>query len=186
MGEPLAWAEMRAVSAVLLERFIAVDVEIASRLPGSVCAVGAVRIEGGRETGCFKSLVRVAGPIRFGGIHGLAAAELAGAPEWADVWHRFLLFAGDIHDFIAYRAEFDRGAILAMCAAHQVRVPKLRFICAARLVETRFAGRHDLAEALRLLGLPFPGRHHDPLADARAAAALVLACAGPSQSGGAH
>jgi DNA polymerase III epsilon subunit-like protein len=96
-----------------------------------------------------------------------------------------LQFSGDIREFVAYRAEFDRGVILAMCARHDVRVPTLGFTCAAKMVETRFAGNRDLAEAMKLLGLPFPGRHHDPLADARAAGAIAIACAVPRALGGA-
>jgi DNA polymerase-3 subunit epsilon len=147
-------------------------------LPTSVCAIGAARFEQGRETGAFRSLVRIIGPIRFGRIHGLEARELAGAPEWPVVWKRFLEFAGDIRHLVAYRAEFDRGAILAMCGSHGIRLPALRFLCAARMVEARVPGAHDLAEAVRLFGLSFPGRHHDPLADARAAGAIVIACGG--------
>jgi len=169
----------------MLDRFIAIDVETASRSPTSVCAVGAVRFELGRETGSFKSLVHVDGPVRFGRIHGLEARDLAGAPEWPAVWHELLQFTGDIREFIAYRAEFDRGAILAMCASHNVRVPALHFTCAAKMIETRFPGNRDLAEALKLLGLPFPGRHHDPLADARAAAAIAIACMVPRAPSGA-
>lgn len=142
----------------------------------SVCAVGAARFESGQETGAFKSLVCVNGPVRFGRIHGIEAADLAGAPAWPAVWHALLELVGDVREFAAYRAAFDRGAILAMCASHSVRVPPLHFTCAAQIVESRFARKLDLQEALRLLGLPFPGRPHDPLADARAAAAVAIAC----------
>lgn len=169
----------------MFDRFIAIDVETASRSPRSVCAVGAVRFELGCETGWFKSLVQVDGPVRFGRIHGLDPRDLAGAPDWATVWRRLLQFIGDIREFVAYRAEFDRGAILAMCAGHDVRVPALRFTCAAKMIAARFAGNRDLPEALRLLGLPFPGRHHDPLADARAAAAIAIACTVPRARSGA-
>jgi hypothetical protein len=37
---------------------------------------------------------------------------------------------------------------------------------------------------LQLLGVPFPGRHHDPLADARAAAAVAIACSQPPARAG--
>jgi DNA polymerase III epsilon subunit-like protein len=129
--------------------------------------------------------VHVDGPVRFGRIHGIEAGHLAGAPHWPAVWHRLLEFTGNVREFVAYRAEFDRGAILAMCASHNVRVPALHFTCAAKMIETRFAGNRDLTEALKLLGLPFPGRHHDPLADARAAAAIAIACTVPRAPRGA-
>ena len=85
---------------------------------------------------------------------------------------------------MAYRAEFDRGALLAMCARHDVRVPALRFTCAAEMVERHFAQRLELREALQQLGLAFPGRPHDPLADARAAALIVARLqSGPAARG---
>jgi DNA polymerase-3 subunit epsilon len=160
----------------LPDRFIAIDVETASRARASVCAVGAARFERGVETASFRSLVQTRGPVRFGSIHGLAAADLAGAPEWGTVWHRLVKWSAGIREFVAYRAEFDRGAILAMCAKHNVKLPPLRFTCAAELIQARFPGERSLREALEALGLPYPGRPHDPLADARAAAAIVLVC----------
>jgi inhibitor of KinA sporulation pathway (predicted exonuclease) len=49
------------------------------------------------------------------------------------------------------------------------------------MIEARCGRRLDLRAALDVLGLPFPGRPHDPLGDARAAAAIALACApGPA------
>jgi DNA polymerase-3 subunit epsilon len=159
-----------------LDRFVAIDVETASKSAASICAIGAALFEAGRETGAFKSLVHATGPVRFGRIHGLDVADLAVAPRWPDVWRSFVEFVGGVQDFVAYRATFDRGAILAMCAHHGVRVPPMRFTCAAQAVETAVGKKLDLAEAMRVLELPFPGRHHDPLADARAAAAVVLAC----------
>jgi hypothetical protein len=64
--------------------------------------------------------------------------------------------------------------MMTMCARHAVRMPRVRFFCAAAMYQSRFAQSVPLSAALRHLGLPFPGRPHDPLADARAAAALVL------------
>jgi hypothetical protein len=49
-----------------------------------------------------------------------------------------------------------------------------------------FRARHhrrlNLQDSLDFLSLPFPGQPHDPLADARAAALIALACGPPSWS----
>jgi len=165
--------------------FVAVDVEIASRSPITVCAIGAARFESGKETGAFQSHVRVDCRVRFGGIHGLTRADLAKAPPWRTVWGDFLQFVGHVRPFVAFNAAFDRGALLAMCATHALRPPPMPFVCAAAMAEARFGRRLDLVATLRELGLAFPGRHHEPLADARAAAAVYLACLSvPSGSGG--
>jgi DNA polymerase III epsilon subunit-like protein len=79
-----------------------------------------------------------------------------------------------IETVVAYRAAFDRAAVMTMCARHGVRMPRVRFVCAAAMYQDRFGRSVPLSAALRHLGLLFPGRSHDPLADARAAAALAL------------
>ena len=164
------------VSATLMDSFIAVDVEIASRSPIHVCAIGAVRIIDGSEQEALRSLVSAPGRVHYSEIHGLAAADLVGAPAWPVVWDRLLNLLHDVRTVVAFRAAFDRGAILAMCGRHALRVPPLRFACAAEMAAMRCSRHLNLVETMLALGLPFPGRPHDPLADARAAAAIAIAC----------
>jgi DNA polymerase-3 subunit epsilon len=159
-----------------MNRFVAIDVEIASRTPVHICAIGVVRIDGGQETASLQSHVRTKGPIRFTRIHGLRAADLRDAPEWPAVWANVLPLLAGIDVVVAYHAEFDRGAVLSNCARHGIRLPRLRFVCAAELAERRLGRRLDLESSMAALGLVFPGRPHDPLSDARAAAAITLAC----------
>ena len=162
-----------------MNRFVAFDVEIASRSPIRVCAVGAVRIQHAAETATFHSLVAVPGRVHYSDIHGLTATDLHGAPEWPDVWARLLELLHGVDTLVSFRATFDRSALLTMCGRYNQRLPRLRFLCAAELAYTRLGRRLTLAESIHALGLPFPGRPHDPLADARAAAAIVLACSRP-------
>ena len=159
-----------------MDRFVALDVEIASRSPLRICAIGVARMEGGRETETYRSLIRVEGSVNFSRIHGLTAADLKGAPSWPAAWREVLNVLGDIRTVVAFKASFDRGAILSMAARHGLRLPRLQFLCAAAMMETRYGRRFDLSASLDYLGLPFPGHPHDPLADARAAALIALAC----------
>jgi DNA polymerase-3 subunit epsilon len=159
-----------------MDRFVALDVEIASRSPIRICAIGAVRFELGRETRCYYSLVGVDGHVRFTHIHGLTAADLGSAPLWSEAWQGVLGILGDIDTIVAFRASFDRGAILAMSGRYGVRLPRLKFVCAAEMMKVRYGQQRDLSGSLQFLGLPFPGRPHDALADARAAAAIAVAC----------
>jgi DNA polymerase-3 subunit epsilon len=160
-----------------MDRFVAVDVEVASRLPIRICAIGAARFESGQETMSYSSLVAVdSDRVRFTHIHGLTAADLSGAPSWPQVWRNMLPVLHDIRTIVAFRATFDRGAILAMSGRYGVRLPQVQFVCAAEMMEVRYGRRLSLKESLEVLGIPFPGRPHDPLADARAAAAIAIAC----------
>lgn len=160
----------------MTDRFVAVDVEIATRSPMQICAIGAARFELGRETNCYQSLVQVRGRVRFTDIHGLTAADLADAPSWPEVWQGVLGILGEIDTAVAFRASFDRGAILAMSARHGVRLPRLRFLCAGEMMKAHRGCDLNLSGSLELLGIPFPGRPHDALSDARAAAAIAIAC----------
>jgi DNA polymerase III epsilon subunit-like protein len=156
------------------DRFVALDVEIARRSPLTVCAIAAVRYEAGEEKGHYHTTVAVQGRIRYTAIHGLTRADLHGAPAWGVVWQRVMGVLDGIETIVAYRAAFDRAAVMTMCARHAVRMPRVRFVCAEALYRSRFGRSVSLIAALRRLNLPFPGRPHDPLADARAAAALVF------------
>jgi DNA polymerase-3 subunit epsilon len=158
-----------------LDRFVALDVEIACRSPLTVCAIGVVRFESGREAAHFHSLVRFTRPVRYTHIHGLTKADLHGAPVWPIVWKRVLDVLGDSKLVVAYRAAFDRAAVMTMCARCALRLPAVRFVCAAKAYEEHAGRSVDLVSALRALHIPFPGTPHDPLADARAAAAIMIA-----------
>jgi DNA polymerase-3 subunit epsilon len=166
-----------------LDRFVALDVEAASRTPPRICAIGISRYEFGRETAAYSSRVRVEGRIRFTDIHGLTASDLRNAPAWPEVWAKVAALLGNIQTVVAFRAAFDRAAILSVSARHGVRLARLRFVCAADLMERHFGITASLEESLRYLDVPFPGRPHDPLADARAAAAIVLRCSPPESTG---
>jgi DNA polymerase-3 subunit epsilon len=160
-----------------VDDFIAFDVELASRRPIQVCAIGAAHFQARKEVRCYQSLVRINGRVGFSGIHGLTSRDLLDAPLWPSVWKEFLQFVGQTRLFVAFPAHFDRGALLTMCASYGLRPPPLRFVCAAAMAEARLGRKLDLASVLHELGLTFPGRHHNALSDARAAAAVVIACA---------
>lgn len=153
---------------------MAIDVEISRRTPLTVCAIAAARYEAGKETAHYQSLVNVAGPVKYTDIHRLTSADLRDAPSWSLVWKRLAVMLDGVKTVVAYRAAFDRAAIMTMCARYAVRMPRVRFVCAAAMYETHFGRSGPLIAALRKVDLPFPGKPHDPLADARAAAALAL------------
>ena len=166
--------------ASLPARFVALDVETARRRPPLVCAIGVARYEDRQEVEAFSSLVQFSGAVQFTRIHGLKQTDLRGAPSWPAVWKQVSAVLRDTSSVVAFRAEFDRAAILATSAQYGIRLPRLNFVCAAQLAREHLGLRHSLFDALVALGIPFPGRPHEPLADARAAALLALA----SSSGG--
>jgi DNA polymerase-3 subunit epsilon len=92
--------------------FTVVDVETTGATPGfcKITEIGAVRIEGGRETGTFSALVDPGVPIpeMITGITGIDDATVAGAPPIDEVLPRFVDFAA--HSvLVAHNAQFDLG-----------------------------------------------------------------------------
>lgn len=159
-----------------MHTFVALDVEIASRTPLHVCAIGAARFENGVEVASRVSLVRTEGRVRYTQIHGLTIGDLRRAPSWNTAWRSMLPLFDAVEDVVAFRAEFDRAAVLSMAARHGVRLPRLHFTCAAEVAHAHLGTRLSLAETLARLNIPYPGTPHEPLSDARAAAAVFLAC----------
>jgi DNA polymerase III epsilon subunit-like protein len=160
-----------------LPSFVALDVEISSRSPMRICAVAAVGIQSGNEIFAFRSLVHASGRVHYSAIHGLRASDLTLAPRWTVVWPELAPLLAGHQPVVAFRAAFDRGAVLTMCGRDGLKLPPLRFACAAEMARARLDAHLDLVSTMHRLGLPFPGTPHDPLCDARAAAAIAVACA---------
>lgn len=158
------------------QTFLALDVEISSRSPLQICAIGAIRVELGQEIATFESLVHTEGRVRYTHVHGIARTDLLRAPRWPVVWRGVSALLSGVTDVVAFNAAFDRSAILATSAMHGVRLPPIRFICAAALAARRYGWHLSLSETLTRLGLTYPGRAHKALDDARAAALLALTC----------
>ncbi len=92
--------------------FTVVDLETTGATPGfsKITEIGAVRIEGGRETGTFSELVNpgVRIPEMIVGITGIDDATVADAPPIDVVLPRFVDFAAD-SVLVAHNAQFDLG-----------------------------------------------------------------------------
>ena len=92
--------------------FTVVDLETTGATPGfsKITEIGAVRIEGGRETATFSALVNPGIPIpeMIVGITGIDDATVAEAPPIDEVLPRFVDFAAD-SVLVAHNARFDLG-----------------------------------------------------------------------------
>lgn len=158
--------------------FIALDFETANSYRGSPCALGLVRVRDGKvvEEGSFlmrpPELVDTFDAYNVA-IHGITPALVARAPRWDAVLPALIDDIGD-DIVVTHNAGFDIGVIRYACAAGGIEWPELRFLC------TLVLARHALSlPSYRLPfvaeALSFPmGDHHDPLADAKATANVLL------------
>lgn len=157
--------------------FTAIDFETANRHRASACAIGLVKVRGRQVVDDVTWLMRP--PLDYdhfepyqAGVHGINASLVAREPRFDIRLPQILEFiGGDV--VVAHNASFDASVLSAACLASGVQPPDLRFLC------TMAAARRCLS--LASYRLPFVAEalgveltyHHDPGADALAAAGLV-------------
>lgn len=129
----------------------------------AIVEIGAVRVEGGRPTTAFQTLVDPRRPIRpfVTALTGIDDRLVAGAPPIEEALPRFLDFVGDAAALVAHNAPFDvghLGAAHARLFGRPLAVPALCTIRLARrlLPEVRRRGLDQLAARL---GVPVVARH---------------------------
>jgi DNA polymerase-3 subunit epsilon len=158
---------------------VAVDFETAGFEAHSACAVGLARVEDGRVSGDFYSLLRPpSSRVMFTRIHGLTWAMLKDAPTFTEIWPEMLAFFGDAECLLAHNAAFDRRVLESCCRAALLPVPSLPFRCtlkgARRLPPPsgRAAPSGKLSDVCARFGIAL--RHHHAGSDAAACAEIYL------------
>lgn len=161
--------------------FVAVDFETANRSHASACAVGAVRVRDGRIVDEFRALVRPPedlddfepGNVR---VHGITAAAVADSPAWPEVYPQLRVFIGD-DVMVGHNVAFDTSVLLNACGAYDISWPSLESLCTLRLARASlYIPSYSLPWVAAHLNLE-EFDHHDPLADARASALVLVALA---------
>lgn len=161
--------------------FTAVDFETANRSRASVCAVGAVRVRDGRIVDDFHSLVSPpAGFNEFDNgnirVHGLTATDVADAPGWDVVYPTLMRFVdGDV--LVSHNARFDVSVLLNATGTLDMPWPELDTLCTLQLSRAALQiPSYSLPWVASHLGLA-DFDHHDPRADARTSALVLIALA---------
>jgi DNA polymerase-3 subunit epsilon len=157
--------------------FVAIDVETANSRHEHVCSIGLVRVEDGRIVAQEHRLVRPPCPIAWWNtkVHGLTDRHVLGAPGFRLVWHELAPTLCNADFLVAHNAGFDRAAIAKSCRAARIPEPTLPYRCTVQIARDRWGfDPADLATVCEGLGIPLTN-HHNALADARAAAEIVLA-----------
>lgn len=154
--------------------FTAIDFETANRYRNSACAVGLVRVEGGRIVRRLHRLIRP--PFRsfeFTDIHGIDWGQVRTAPTFDNIWPEIAPLLDDIDFVAAHNAPFDAGVLRACCDWYGLDVPGVAFKCTVRLARSTWGLRPTtLQHVADFLGLPL--KHHDAGSDAEVCARIVL------------
>ncbi|GAB3602325.1 exonuclease domain-containing protein [Microbacterium aureliae] len=158
--------------------FTAIDFETANSSNASACAVGLVRVRDGEVVATDGWLIRPpSGHDRFfelnTRIHGICAADVAGAKGWTEQLDDLVAFAGsDV--LVAHNAGFDMAVLKKASEATGDECPPYRYACSLQAARRVYA--------LESYRLPFVAAeagfgafaHHNATADALACAHVMI------------
>ncbi len=157
-----------------LPTFTAIDFETANRYRNSACAVGLVRVQGGRVTRRAEYLIRPPFSLfEFTYIHGLTWAAVARSPSFAQLWPKIAPFFVGVDFVAAHNASFDQSVLGACCRWHGIPEPRVPFRCSLRLARATWGlPRNTLQHVADYLDIELD--HHRAGSDAEACAKIVL------------
>ncbi len=159
--------------------FAVVDLEttgLSPRLNDRIVEVAIVRVSpGGAIEEEFATLIDPGQDTGPAHLHGIASADVAGAPAFAEV-------IGDVAGLlrgavlVAHSARFDADFLAAEFAWAGASFPHVPTMCTLHLSYLLYPGlgHHGLAPCCTAAGIPLD-HHHSAIADARATATLLLA-----------
>ncbi len=158
--------------------FTAIDFETANGSPASPCAVGMVRVRGGKIVDSLAFLIQPPYPNNWfheGNIrvHGIRPSDVDGAPTMAEALGFMLRFI-DSDVLIAHNAHFDMGVLRASAAAIEAPLPELSYACSLAISRKTYN-----LDSYRLNAVAYAVGHeefdhHDALADSDACARIII------------
>ncbi len=155
--------------------FLAIDFETADYSPDSACAVGLVKVTGGRIRTRKYFLIRPPRPnFVFTYIHGIEWEDVERQPTFDGIWPEIKKLADSVSFIAAHNARFDRSVLYACCAARGIYSPDYPFLCTVSLARRAWNIRPThLKNVCETLDIPL--KHHYALSDAEACARIVMA-----------
>ena len=157
--------------------FVALDFETACGTPGSICAVGLVKMEQGQVIDQFYTLVNPGCSFDWmcTRIHGITEEMVTFAPDIDQMLEMIAPYLKD-NIVIAHNASFDMGQLKAAIERYEVVFPPIDFLCTLTISRRAFPGRktYRLGSFVDIIGFEYA--QHNALEDARACAALMNKC----------
>ncbi|MDX0463428.1 transposase [Sinorhizobium medicae] len=156
-------------------RFVAMDVETANARMRSICQIGLVVFEDGREIACGSHLVDPDEEFDFFNIavHGITPHHIAGKPKFSQI-QDWLLRHTDGQTIVSH-THFDRTSLAQALAHHSLPPVNSTWLDTAKVARrawSQFASSgYGLANLAREFGISF--KHHDALDDARTCGVIL-------------
>jgi DNA polymerase-3 subunit epsilon len=157
--------------------FVALDFETANQQRDSACAIGLVKVSGGRIVETAVHLIRPPSKqFLFTHIHGLSWSDVAQAEDFGALWPKLAPLCEGADFIAAHNAPFDKGVLYACCGRYGLAPPPQDFRCTVQLARKVWNIRPTkLSDVCRELVIPL--NHHEALSDALACAQIMLAAA---------
>ncbi|SFL31167.1 exonuclease domain-containing protein [Shimia haliotis] len=158
-------------------RFIALDVETASRSASSICQIGLCFVT---DTGSMQTYSVLIDPEEAfapfnSELHGISAGTVRDAATFPTVYVALFDLLNS-HSLVQH-STFDEKALTAACARYDLPMLSSHWTNSVKVARQAWpalkgAGGHGLANLKKHLDLSF--HHHDAGEDARAAACVIL------------
>lgn len=151
-----------------LESFSALDFETATWSPASICQVGIVRVENGKEVEKVNKLVQPPKNAYYHRniqVHGILPEQTKNEPSFEEIWFDIRHLIED-QVVVAHNANFDVNCLRSTLSYYDIVQPQFEVRC------TRVIYRRGLAYLSKKYKIPL--QHHDALSDANACAQLYL------------
>lgn len=181
----IAWQPSWGTMEVSLTSFVSIDVETANSFMGSICQIGAVRFDQGREVDHLSLLVDPQDEFDDinVSIHGITETLVRGQPVFGERYAELNAFAGGA--VLVCHTHFDRVALAQACAAAKHPPLNCRWLDSARVARRAWPdvsrSGYGLAPLADRFGFEF--RHHDAAEDARTAGLILLKAIGDTGLG---
>lgn len=161
-----------------MKDFAAIDFETANGQSSSVCSVGVVIVRDGKIAGSYYSLIH---PVpnyyspRNIAVHGIKPEDTEASDTFPEVWAEVSQLIEGL-PLVAHFSRFDEGCLKAAFKRFQMPYPAYKFYCtctASRKIFGYSLPNHRLPTVAKRCGYDLT-KHHHALADAEAAARIVL------------
>lgn len=155
--------------------FVAIDVETANARMRSICQIGIVAFENGREVAAESHLVDPGEEFELMNIaiHGIEPAHVLGKPRFWEI-HDWLLRHTENATVVSH-THFDRTSIGQALAHHSLPPMKYQWLDTSKVARRAWSQYasvgYGLATLAREFGIQF--QHHDALHDARACGLIM-------------
>lgn len=155
--------------------FVAIDFETSDHGADSACAVGLVRVEGGRIVRRVRQFIRPPRDVMlFTHVHGITLDYVEDKPTFAQAWPMLTEVFRGARFVAAHNAAFDRGVLRACCESAGLEMLDHPWVCSVRQARNALGiFPANLANVCRVMG--FRLNHHEALSDAEACARIVMA-----------